>query len=98
MLKEAKRREIARKFINEFFAEGRSFELWRTYNSQIDGQARAFSPWPTMFVSGSKTPYIAVAETEDEAWEIMEKETPEDRIKNGLPEFEEYGKYWIVYD
>lgn len=98
MLTEAQRRRIARKFLNEYFADGRSFELWRTYNSQVNGEARAFTPYPTMFVSGSKTPYIGVAETQDEAWEIMNKETPEERVKNGLPEFEEYGKYWVVFD
>lgn len=98
MLKEARRKQIARKFIEEFFANGRKFQLWRNYDSQIDHEARAFMPYPRMFVSGSETPYIGVAETVEEAFEIMEKETPKERLEYGLPEVEQYGKYWIVYD
>lgn len=110
MLSESIRRKVARQFLDEFFATRRdgtkvSFELWRNYNSMLnkDSQyhrqtARAFRPFPTCFVTGSTTPYIAVAETEDEAFEIMKLETPEDRFNSGCPEVEQYGKYWIVYD
>jgi hypothetical protein len=98
MLTERQRKQIARNFINEFFSHGRSFELWRNYDSQVNNEARAFMPYPRMFVTSSNTPYIGVAETKEEAFEIMEKETPKDRIELGLPEIEQYGKYWVVYD
>lgn len=104
MLSESIRRKVARQFLDEFFATRHDgtkvrFELWRNYNSMTPKkEARAFRPYPTCFVTGSTTPYIAVAETEDEAFEIMKLETPEDRFKSGCPEVEKYGKYWVVYD
>lgn len=114
MLSEYQRKKIARNFLAERFVKpilprlerlaGKEinpcscFELWRTYKSQINNNARAFTPYPVMYVTGSTYPYIAVAETKEEAIEIMNKETPEDRLKCGFPEIEQYGKYWVVYD
>lgn len=99
MLSERRRREIAREFIRGKFTKGdNNFELWRNYESMKGKMARAFAPIPNVFISGSAKPFIAVAETAQEAFEIAEKETPVLRYKAGTPEFEQYGKYWVVYD
>lgn len=99
MLSERRRREIAREYVRARFTDGKNdFELWRNYDSMINKSARAFTPVPNVFVSGSVTPFIGVAESVKEAFEIAEIETPQTRYKAGTPEIVKYGKYWIVYD
>ena len=76
------------------------FELWRNWDSMKPGQhvARAFDVFYPPYISGSKKPIIAVGETYEEVKEIAKMVVPEERMKYGLPEFEEYKGYYIMYD
>lgn len=97
MLKEARRRQIARKFIKEEL-EIPYFDLYRNHGTKIDNEARTFEVFPPVGRFFHKNPYIGVAESEEEALELIKAETLPERLKAGLPEMEQYGKYWIVYD
>lgn len=106
MMNETKRREIARKFLKENF-KGVYFELWRSYNSLTtietkngfnSNVARSFNPTPCPFVSSRIEPFIGVGETYEEALEIAKNECTEEEIKLGLPEFEKYKDYWVVFN
>jgi hypothetical protein len=97
MLKEARRRQIAREFIKEELGI-QCFELFRSHKTAINNEARAFEVFPPVKRFFHENPYIGVAENEDEAIELANSETKEERLKAGLPEFEQYKNYWIVYD
>lgn len=105
MLTERKRKEIIKKFAKEVLKYQYYFELWGNSTSldSAKGGIRAFEPIPCCFIPGSKNdvgyePFIGVAESEEEAYEIMKLEATEERCKLGLPEISKYGEYWIVYD
>lgn len=103
MLTERKRKEIIRKYATEVLKCQHYFELWKNYNSMGKDGARAFIPIPTCFIPGSINdvgyePFIGVAESKEEAFEIMKLEATEERCKLGLPEIVQYNEYWIVYD
>lgn len=76
------------------------FELWKNYESikSDESEARAFDVFYPPYVSGNKNPVIAVGETYEEVKEIAKLIIPEDRLKLGLPEYEEYKGYYIMYD
>ena len=97
MLKEARRREIARKFIKEVLNIP-YFTLYRAYGTMIDNEARTFEVFPPFKRFCHEKPYIGVAETEEEALELVKAATEPSRLEANLPEIEQYGKYWIVYD
>lgn len=109
---EEKRKRIARKFLEENFGKFKNiylrngailqmpFELWRNWWSMENGkfEARAFSVINPPYVTGSTKPCIAVSDSKDELREIMNKIVPEERLKTGCPELEEYKGYYIMYD
>lgn len=75
------------------------FELWKNYKSmKSEGEARAFDVLYPPYISGNKNPVIVVGESYEEIDEIAKLIIPEDRLKLGLPEYEKYKGYYIMFD
>ena len=106
------RKKIARDFLGYFCkgitSDGRYYgELQKNYKSECFltkeyKEPRAWMPIPCPYITDNKHPFIGVAETFKEAWEIAEIETEKDSIRMEMCEFEEYdykgNKVWVVYD
>ena len=99
MMTEAKRREIARKFLVENF-NSNTFELWRSYESMVPktNEARAFEVMYAPYISGAKKRMIAVSDSKDEIYKIVDSCFEKERVEMGMPEYETYGKYYVAYD
>ena len=101
MINNRTRKLIAKAFIADVF--NRVPELWKNYDSLDEqGYPKSWCPIPCPWVHNTTSdPIIGVAETEEEAREIVMAELPEDRWS--MAEYEQYKhtdgkKYWIVYD
>lgn len=102
MINKDKRKSIAKSFISEFF-RFRYIELWKNYKCNDEkGNPKSWCPIPCPWVHTNKEdPIIGVAETFDEAKEIVEAELPESRWD--MVEYEEYkyvdgNTYFVIYD
>lgn len=75
-----KRKAIAKSFISANF--GWCGELWRNYDALDEkGQPKSWCPIPCLWLHTSRNtdPIIGVAETHEEAEQIVKLELPEDR-------------------
>ena len=113
MLNFEKRRKIAREFLEKNFGQyggalaetidGKPviikapFELWKHYDEKFK-ETQAIRVIHAPYASGSKMPVIVVGETYEEVAEIGKKVVDEERWATGSPEFEQYKKYWVMYD
>ena len=65
-------------------------------------EPRSWQPIPCPYITDNVNPFIGVAETFEEAWEIAKLETENIPIRMEMCEFEEYTyknkKAWVVYD
>ena len=111
MLSEDKRRRIAREFLEKKFGkrgnhivtvDGKTyvipkthtFELWKCYEAVGQAFYVLFEP----YVTSSDNPVIAVSDSKKELMEITKRIVSENRVKDGSPKFEKFGKFYIMYD
>ena len=95
MMNERKRKRIAREYLRSLH-ENLTFELWRDYKAMKDEEARSFVIFG--WFPYVKEPFIAVGETKEEAYELVELCACERSKKYGLCEVVPYKGYWIVFD
>lgn len=96
MLTENKRRKIIREFINENFADGHNFELWKEYKTIQNGEAHAFECIPKLNLIGIGRGIYVLEETFDEAKKTFCTEYPDRDF--GMCEIEDYKGYCLIYD